>query len=354
MIRICGRPNHKDGNQRMSKPTLKTLSVATGLAQTTVSRALKNDPKIAAATRARVARAASEIGYVPDRAAQRLRTGRTNVIAFVSSPHTEIIGFRGSMLAGVSDALKGTPYHVSMTPYDTDSDPMRPIQSIVRNRLADGLIFSGTQPCDSRVNFLLDAGFPFVSHGRTLRSREHAWCDFDNGRFVELALDRLALRGCREIVLFRPAPDLTYSGHMTEAAVSSARRLGVRVYIPESVTLSSSARNICDFVRDQIAGGSAPDAYLCPGEVPALAAMAAIEDSGQTVRRDIAVFAKQTSPVFDFIRPRIDRLHEDLYAAGASLGGLLLRRIDGDKAAGLQVLHQPRPAFVQSDDLLGG
>lgn len=338
----------------MSKPTLKTLSNVTGLAQTTVSRALKNDPKIAEATRERVARAATEIGYVPDRAAQRLRTGRTNVIAFVSSPHTEIIGFRGSILAGVSDALKGTPYHVSMTPYDTDSDPMRPIQSIVRNRLADGLIFSGTQPRDSRVDFLLDAGFPFVTHGRTLRSQEHAWCDFDNGRFVELALDRLASRGCRKIVLFRPAPDLTYSGHMAEAAVSGARRLGLRVCLPESVTLSSSARDIRDFVRAQIARGRAPDAYLCPGEVPALAAMAAIGDSGRSVGRDIVVFAKQTSPVFDFIRPRIDKLHEDLYAAGASLGRLLLHRIDGADVAGLRDLHQPRPAFVRDDSLVIG
>ena len=338
----------------MSKPTLKTLSEVTGLAQTTVSRALKNDPKIAEATRARVARAAAEIGYIPDRAAQRLRTGRTNVIAFVSSPHTEIIGFRGSILAGVSDALKGTPYHVSMTPYDTDTDPMRPIQSIVRNRLADGLIFSGTQPRDPRVDFLLDAGFPFVTHGRTLRSQEHAWCDFDNGRFVDLALERLARRGCREIVMFRPASDLTYSGHMTEAALTGARRLGIRVRLPEAVTLSSSAPAIREFVCAQIEEGAAPDAYLCPGEVPALAAMAAIEDCGRTVGRDIAVFAKQTSPVFDFVRPRIDKLHEDLYAAGASLGRLLLRRIGGDAVGGLRDLHQPRPAFVPAGGASGG
>lgn len=329
----------------MSKPTLKTLAEATGLAQTTISRALKGDPKIAIATRQKVASAAREIGYVPDRAAQRLRTGRTNVIAFVSSPHAEIIGFRGSMMAGLSEELKGTPYHVTMTPYDTDANPMRPIQNIVRNRLADGLIFSGTQPRDQRVDYLLETGFPFVTHGRTDMAGGHAWCDYDNGRFVELALEQLASQGRRTVVLFRPAPDLTYARHMTEAAVRAGTRLGLTVTYPQSVTLSSRANEIHDLVVRQIRSGCAPDAYLCPGEVPALAVIAAIEDCGLSVTDDIAVVAKQTSSVFDLIRPRIDTIHEDLHAAGASLGRLLLRRIAGEPAERLQDLHAPQERF---------
>lgn len=329
----------------MSKPTLKTLAEATGLAQTTVSRALKDDPKIAIATRQRVASAAREIGYVPDRAAQRLRTGRTNVIAFVSSPHAEIIGFRGSMLAGLSNELKGTAYHVSMTPYDTDADPMRPIQSIVRNRLADGLIFSGTQPNDPRVDYLLKTGFPFVTHGRTDMAGRHAWCDYDNGRFVTLALERLEKRGRNKIVLFRPAPDLTYARHMNEAAEDTGKRLGLTISYPQSVTLSSRADEFHDLVVRQIRSGRAPDAYLCPGEVPALAVIAAIEDCGLSVTDDIAVVAKQTSSVFDLIRPRIDTIYEDLHAAGASLGRLLLRRIDGEPAERLHELQAPQERF---------
>jgi hypothetical protein len=63
-----------------ARATLRTLAQATGLAATTISRALANDPRIAAQTRALVAEAALAHGYMPDRAAQRLRTGRTKVI----------------------------------------------------------------------------------------------------------------------------------------------------------------------------------------------------------------------------------------------------------------------------------
>ncbi|MEO0989417.1 MAG: LacI family transcriptional regulator [Pseudomonadota bacterium] len=328
----------------MSKPTLKTIAQATGLAQTTVSRALRDDPKIAENTRKRVADAAREIGYVPDRAAQRLRTGRTNVIALVLSPHSEIIGFRGSIMAGLSDALAGTSFHLTMTPYDSCVDPMRPVETIVRNRLADGVVFAGTQHDDPRVEFLLSEDFPFVTHGRTRRQDEHPWCDYDNACFTELALERLAERGRRRVVLFPPDAAYTFSSHMKEAAASRSKSLGLHVTTPNGLTLASKAQAIQDFVVRQLSIGSAPDAFICPGEVLALAVMAAIEDNGLTVGREVDIVAKQTSAVFDLVRPRVDTIFEDLRSSGRSLGQILLRRISGECGA-LQVLQAPETRF---------
>src|ERR1700744_5534622 len=57
------------------KPTLRTIAEMTGLAITTISRALNNAPELAQETRERVQRIAAQIGYVPDRTALRLKTG---------------------------------------------------------------------------------------------------------------------------------------------------------------------------------------------------------------------------------------------------------------------------------------
>ena len=329
----------------MTKPTLRTISDATGLALTTVSRALANDPKIAEDTRRRVAQVASDIGYIPDRAAQRLRTGRTNVIALVLSPHVEIIGFRGSMMAGLSDAIQGTRYHVSMTPYDTHTDIMRPIETIVRNRLADGIVFAGTHLRDPRVAYLLSEDFPFVTHGRTLGALAHPWCDYDNARFVQLALDRLHARGRRRVLLFCPSPTLTFSRHMMDALRRRGAELGVSVESPERVSLSSSPADIRAFVAQRMAQPNPPDGFICPGEVLALAVMSTLQDQGQNIGRDVDIVAKQTSDVFDLVRPRIDTIYEDLRAAGATLGRLLLRRIAGEPMAELHALQAPEPRF---------
>lgn len=65
----------------------------TGLGVTTVSRALKDAPEIGPETRKRVQLIARQIGYRPNRAGVRLRTGKTNVIALVLNTQDEIMGF---------------------------------------------------------------------------------------------------------------------------------------------------------------------------------------------------------------------------------------------------------------------
>jgi LacI family transcriptional regulator len=329
----------------MTKPTLRTISQATGLALSTVSRALADDPKIALETRRRVSQVATDVGYVPDRAAQRLRTGRTNVIALVLSPHVEIIGFRGSLMSGLSDAIQGTRFHVSMMPYDMHADIMRPIETIVRNRLADGIIFAGTQPDDPRVRYLLAEDFPFVTHGRTLGGLEHPWCDYDNGRFVELALDRLHAQGRRRILLFGPSPTQTFARHMTDALCQHGAALGMAVESPARVTLSSSPEDIRAFLLDRMSRPEPPDGIICPGEVLALATLSTLEDARIAIGGEVDVIGKQTSAVFDLVRPRIDTIYEDLRGAGAAMGALLLRRIAGEPAAELHVLQAPEPRF---------
>ena len=71
------------GVLQRERPTLKTIAFMTGLGVTTVSRALKDAPDIGAETKERVRMVARQLGYQPNRAGVRLRTGKTNVIALV-------------------------------------------------------------------------------------------------------------------------------------------------------------------------------------------------------------------------------------------------------------------------------
>ena len=92
------RGENQDNLLRRGKPTLRTIANLTGLAVTTVSRALSDAPQISLETRERVHKIAREIGYLPDRAAQRLKTGRTNVISILLDSHQEVVGFGTSIM----------------------------------------------------------------------------------------------------------------------------------------------------------------------------------------------------------------------------------------------------------------
>lgn len=196
------------------KPTLRTIAELTGLAVTTVSRALGGAPQIALETREKVQRVAAEIGYFPDRAAQRLRIGRTNVITLVLDPHDEILGFGTSLVNGLTAALRNTPYHLVITPHFANVPSIDPVRHIMRNRMADGIVFSRTEPFDARVRLLLENDFPFICHGRTDLAVPHPYVDFDNFAFAYEATKRLIDKGRKRLSIILPPQRFTFFQHI--------------------------------------------------------------------------------------------------------------------------------------------
>ncbi|MFC3123764.1 LacI family DNA-binding transcriptional regulator [Pseudoroseomonas globiformis] len=65
------------------RATIVTLSRVAGVAPSTISRALKGDPRISSETRARIARLAKELGYTPHASARTLSSGRSGLIGIV-------------------------------------------------------------------------------------------------------------------------------------------------------------------------------------------------------------------------------------------------------------------------------
>ena len=327
-----------------TKPTLKTLAQATGLAVTTVSRALKDAPEIAEETRRRVQEAAKAIGYVPDRAAQRLRTGRTNVISFLLEPHDEMMSFSTMMIAGIMESLKNTPYHLIITPQFDNADPVETISGIIRNRLADGLIFCRTQPLDIRVRMLLEADFPFISHGRTELASPHPFVDFDNFEFAHNATTRLAGQGRRKLALINAHPDFTFSQHLLHGFMTGVRESGVQYLVQQEISIESPPEAIRDKAIECLRNHGV-DGFVCAGETSAMAVIAAVADSGLQVNSDVGLVAKQTTPLFGQIRPPVDTVYEDLTSAGRHLGELLQRSITGEPVAHLQRIEHGEIRF---------
>ena len=221
------RPIRPDRSVLGARPTQQTIADLTGLAVTTVSKALRQDTRISQKTRELVERVAREIGYVPDRAALRLRTGKTHIISLILDPHNEILGFGNSMVSGIVEALQGTAYHLNITPHFTDGDGMEPVVEIVRNGLADGLIFSRTRALDARVRFLNEARFPFVTHGRTEFVEPHCYVDYDNEAFAYEAAKHLVSKGCSRLSILLPLAEFTFYQHMRYGFMRAVRETGV-------------------------------------------------------------------------------------------------------------------------------
>ena len=323
------------------KPTLRTLSQETGFAVATVSRALAGDPRIAATTRETVSAAATRLGYVPDRAARRLRTGRTQVISLLLNTQHEFLGFTHEFLSGITEVLAGTGYSVTVVPDSPGEDRLAPVRTILRNNLADGLLFTRTEAFDPRVRLLMEADFPFVSHGRTEFTTPHPWVDYDNEAFARQAVQHLVSKGRRRISLVLPGDQFTFTQHLRYGFLSAVREAGIDYEIVAGVTLDSPPTEIAAALMQRRSAANPPDGYVCVGEVTALLALASLTDTGAVHGVDADIVAKRASPIFDNIRPRIDTVFEDLRATGRAMAEMLLRRMHGEPQEGLNRLFQP-------------
>src|SRR3954467_10143284 len=71
-----------------SRATIVTLSRLAGVSASTVSRALKGDPRISKPTRLRIASLAQEAGYMPNALARTLSSGKSGLLGMVLGPRS--------------------------------------------------------------------------------------------------------------------------------------------------------------------------------------------------------------------------------------------------------------------------
>ncbi len=323
------------------RPTLKTIAFMTGLGVTTVSRALKDAPDIGAETKERVRMVARQLGYQPNRAGVRLRTGKTNVIALVLSIDEEIMGFTSQMVFGISEVLNGTPYHLVVTPHSHNRDPMVPVRYILDTGSADGVIISRIEPDDPRVRLMHERNMPFATHGRSDMGIVHPYHDFDNEAFAYQAVRRLVERGRKRIALLQPPSRLSFYTHTRIGFQTGLHDFGAEE-VPLRITIDTALNDIRDAVETLMRSPNPPDGIVSSAGSGAIAINAGIEAAGKWLGIDIDMVSKQSSAILNWIRPEIITIDEDVRLAGKELARAVIARIEGRSPEELQSLSAPQ------------
>lgn len=323
------------------RPTLKTIAAATGLAIATVSRALKDAPDIGEETKRRVRETAALLGYRPNRAGVRLRTGKTNVIALVLSTETDVMNHTSRLIYSIANALRGTAYHMVVMPFFPDQDPMEPIRYIVETESADGVILNQTKPDDPRIRYMKERGIPFATHGRTSMGIDHPYFDFDNEAFGRIGARSLAERGRKRLYLLPPPRSHMYARHMTFGFSDEAALMGLPFEVSEGVTSDSGGEAVETAIATRFSAPNPPDGILVGSTTSAMAAIAGAERLGRTLGQDFDVVAKEAIAVLRRFRQDILIVREDVGRAGEFLARALVAEIEKRDWANRQGLEVP-------------
>ena len=323
------------------KPTLKTIAQVSGLAVATVSRALSDAPDIGSDTKKIVRQIADNIGYVPNRAGVRLRTGRTNVISLVLSAEQNMMNHTARLISSLASGLRDTPFHMIITPFFPDQDPMVPVRYVVETRSADAVILNQTLPQDPRVRYLQAKGFPFATHGRTRLEKPHPYFDFDNVAFGKIAIGRLVERGCRRVVLIGPPHEHTYGEHLRLGATQAAQSAGIEVLDMVEITSDSMSDDVLRVMNKLLTEDALVDGVISASPGAAMAAVAAIESAGRTLGQGIHLVSKEAIPFLGLFRKEIITIREDVGRAGIFLSKAAIQAIQSPHDAPLQGLDVP-------------
>ncbi len=124
--------------------TIKQMAEKAGVSIGTISRALKNDPKVALATREKIHALADKLDYVPNHVGRALQSSKSFLIGYLISNLT--YSFYNEIVQGIGSAANKAGYGVLMG--ITDDDPGKEIEQLkfFREKAVDGIIVSNFLP----------------------------------------------------------------------------------------------------------------------------------------------------------------------------------------------------------------
>lgn len=314
---------------------LKQLAELLGLSQTTVSRALNGYPEVNAETRERVLQAVRETGYRPNRAAQRLATGKAYSIGLVMPIASGIdsdIHF-GEFLAGLAEEAVKHDFHFVLNPSAPD-DEEATFRRLAASGNVDALFLAYMRANDPRIAMLKALSIPFVVHGRSIGgAKDYPFVDIDNTAAFYDAARLLIQLGHRRIALINGPEYLAFSLRrkkgLTRALEENGLRLDETLVHHSAMTDEYGYRSMQRFLDRP----DPPTAVLCSSTVLALGAVRAINQASLVIGSDISVIAHDD--VLPMLKPEnfsvpLTTTRSSLRAAGARIakrliGGILDR-----------------------------
>lgn len=317
----------------MPAVNLKELSQLLGLSQTTISRALNGYPEVNEETRQRVLQAAKETGYRPNRAAQRLATGKAGSIGLImpiSPDHSSDMHF-AEFQSGLAEASIAYGFHFVIMPSRAE-DEEEAIRWLAASGSVDGYYLAYVRERDPRIAMAKSLSLPFIVHGRSIGlDLDYPFLDVDNeGAFYDATRFLLQL-GHKRFALLNGQADLDFA---------QRRRIGTERALAEKGLLLDPRNTRHSFMGDEqgyrgmkeiLSGPERPTAVLCASTVLALGAVRAMNEFKLKLGSDISLIAHDDE--LPLLKPEnfsipLTTTRSSLRAAGKRVGERLIAMIN--------------------------
>jgi LacI family transcriptional regulator len=317
--------------------TSRDVARLAGVSQPTVSRALRDDPRVSEATKQRIRDAALALGYSPNAIGRALSVGRSTRVGLVVTDLEN--QFYAHVIAPMHQELERLGYELVLI---TESSEVGPVAEHVLGHGLSGVVLATTTVDSILPTRLRDRGIPFVYFNRTAQAvpADSVTVDPDQG-VRELLTDLIARGHTRIGAIFGPRN--TSTGEQREQAVRS---------VLDEHGLTLAHRDVLHGPFDFDAGHRGahtlldrpqpPTAILCGNDVVALGALNAAAERGVAVPAQVSIVGFDDLPTSRWALIRLSTVAYDLDAMSREAARLIVARVERPDAELVQSVYPSR------------
>lgn len=301
---------------------VKIMDVAkqAGVSTASVSRVISGLPGVSEETRTRVNAAVKSLGYRPDLAARRLRSGRTDTLGLIVSD------IRNPFFTEISRAVEDVAYQNRMRVLlcNADENPEKEAfyLEMMRDENVSGVILSPTLSLLEKLR-PQDYPFPIVLVDRYQRDVDADAVVLDNFDAAYRLTEHLIMQGYRRIVfLYGSVGSTGPQRHQGYLAAMSVAGLA-----PEAEPIAPRSERAREVAERLLRRKPLPDALVASSGLVLQGIAEAIKAAGVKVPSDTAVAGFDDLPWTSLVTPDITVIRQPTNEIGQTALRLLLERV---------------------------
>lgn len=282
--------------------TIKTIAQELGISISTVSRALKNNPRIGADTRKKVILMSERMNYIPNPTALNLQKRRTNLLGLVVPTLEE--DFFSHIVSGVERVASENGFHLII---NQSRDSMQIEKEIIQSYISskvDGIMVSMAADTSDYSHFVKVQNYeiPLVFYDRIPRNFPSNKVRSEILHGAIEAINFLFSLNKRKIALLNGPSNLQVSDDRLNGYLEAVKGLGLKTS-PQYIKTTDLSRQDTNLKMEEFLkmGKDRPDAIVCFNDYVALHAIRACMEHSVVPNHDISFVSFANIGVSEFI-----------------------------------------------------
>ena len=271
--------------------TMKDIAAHFGISVATVSRALKDSPRISAERRAAIQQYAREHNFTPNMIAESLRHSRIQPMKVIGVIIPEFAHYYfSSILSGIEEEASAHGYRIMVAQSNEQYErEVKICKSFYENKVC-GIIVSQAKDTHRYDHFqqLIDTGIPLVFYDRICTGVNASRVVVDDYMGAFNAVSHLIETGCNRIAYYGSAMTLEISKNRYNGYKDALLKHGIQPD-PELVRLCDNRTDAESITPEMLNSSAPPNGFFAVNDDTAIGILFTAKRMGFRVPEDISI-----------------------------------------------------------------